>query len=39
LQKITTQPPDHEQIETAVIAMKCALEMDIPANVKIIEEN
>jgi uncharacterized protein YqhQ len=39
LQRITTQPPDHEQIETAVVAMKCALEMEIPKDVKIIEEN
>jgi len=29
LQRITTQPPDNEQIEIAVIAMKCALEMDL----------
>ncbi|MDP8202801.1 MAG: DUF1385 domain-containing protein [Candidatus Tenebribacter burtonii] len=29
LQRITTQPPDNEQIEVAVIAMKCALEMDL----------
>jgi uncharacterized protein YqhQ len=28
LQRITTQPPDDEQIEVAVVAMKCALEMD-----------
>ena len=29
LQRITTQPPDDEQIEVAVIAMKCALDLDI----------
>lgn len=29
LQRITTQAPDDKQIETAVIAMKCALELDI----------
>lgn len=29
LQHITTQPPDDEQIEIAVIAMKSALELDI----------
>lgn len=29
LQRITTQPPDDEQVEVALIAMKCALEMDI----------
>lgn len=29
LQRITTQPPDNEQIEVAVIAMKCALDMDL----------
>ncbi len=29
LQKITTQPPNDEQVETALIAMKCALEMDV----------
>lgn len=41
LQKITTQPPDDEQVEVAVIAMKCALEMDISEykNVKFIEDN
>lgn len=40
LQKITTQPPDNEQIEVAVIAMKCALEMDISdyENVTFIKE-
>ncbi|KQC04655.1 MAG: hypothetical protein APR54_08750 [Candidatus Cloacimonas sp. SDB] len=32
LQKITTQPPDDEQIEIAVIAMKCALEMGLEKN-------
>ena len=29
LQRITTQPPDNEQIEVAVIAMKCALDLDL----------
>ena len=29
LQRITTQPPNNEQIEIAVIAMKCALGMDL----------
>ncbi|MCF7858817.1 MAG: DUF1385 domain-containing protein [Candidatus Cloacimonetes bacterium] len=29
LQRITTQPPDDEQIEVAVIAMKCALNLDV----------
>ncbi len=29
LQRITTQRPNNQQIEIAVIAMKCALEMDI----------
>ncbi|MDY6914778.1 MAG: DUF1385 domain-containing protein [Candidatus Cloacimonadota bacterium] len=38
LQKITTQKPDHEQIETAVIAMKCALEMEIPPSIKFIKD-
>ncbi|HHE38417.1 MAG TPA: DUF1385 domain-containing protein [Candidatus Cloacimonetes bacterium] len=40
LQRITTQPPDNEQIEVAVIAMKCALEMDISEyqNLKFIED-
>lgn len=27
LQKITTQPPDEEQLEVAVVALKCALEI------------
>lgn len=35
LQRITTQPPDDDQIEIAVIAMKCALEMEIEENDKI----
>lgn len=41
LQRITTQPPDNNQLEVAIIAMKCALEMDISeyGNAKIIEEN
>ncbi len=40
LQKITTQPPDDEQIEVAVIAMKCALEMELSdyQNIKFIED-
>ncbi len=40
LQRITTKPPDDEQIEVAVIALKCALEMDISEyqNLKFIEE-
>ena len=29
LQRITTQPPNDKQVEIAVIAMKCALEMDV----------
>ncbi|MCK4957631.1 MAG: DUF1385 domain-containing protein [Candidatus Cloacimonetes bacterium] len=41
LQRITTLPPDDKQIEVAVIAMKCAMEMDISEykHAKIIEEN
>jgi len=40
LQRITTQPPDDEQIEVAVIAMKCALEMELSEyqNIKFIED-
>jgi len=40
LQRITTQPPDNEQIEVAVIAMKCALEMDLTEykNITFIDE-
>jgi uncharacterized protein YqhQ len=40
LQRITTQPPETEQVEVAVIAMKCALEMDISQynNLTFIEE-
>lgn len=40
LQRITTQPPDNEQIEIAVIAMKCALDMDLSEykNIKFINE-
>lgn len=39
LQKITTQPPDNEQIEVAVIAMKSALEMELTdhQNIKILK--
>lgn len=29
LQRITTQPPDDEMVEVALIAMKAALDMDI----------
>jgi uncharacterized protein YqhQ len=29
LQKITTQPPDDQMVETALIAMKAALDMDV----------
>jgi uncharacterized protein YqhQ len=38
LQRITTQPPDDEQIEVALVAMKTALELDISdyENVKIL---
>lgn len=40
LQRITTQPPDNEQIEVAVIAMKCALDLDISEynNITFIDE-
>lgn len=40
LQRITTQPPDNEQIEVAVIAMKCALNMDLSEykNLKFIDQ-
>lgn len=39
LQKITTQNPDDSQIETALIAMKCALDIDLGehGNVRFIE--
>lgn len=36
LQRITTQPPDNNQIETALVAMKCALNMEITEDVKYI---
>ncbi len=38
LQRITTQPPDNEQIEVAVVAMKVALEinLDEESNIKIL---
>jgi uncharacterized protein YqhQ len=29
LQRITTQPPDDDMVETALIAMKAALDMDM----------
>jgi len=40
LQRITTQPPNNEQIEVAIIAMKCALEMDLSEykNISFIDE-
>lgn len=40
LQRITTQPPETDQVEIAIIAMKCALEMDISEynNLTFIEE-
>lgn len=38
LQKITTQPPDDEMVETALVAMKSALDMDLSAHkVRILE--
>lgn len=38
LQRITTQPPDDKMVETALVAMKAALDMDISEyNVTIIE--
>ncbi|MCF7920721.1 MAG: DUF1385 domain-containing protein [Candidatus Cloacimonetes bacterium] len=33
LQRITTQPPDDEQLETALVAMKCALDMEVTEDV------
>jgi len=39
LQRITTQPPDDQMVETALIAMKAALDMDISEyNVNLIEK-
>ena len=29
LQRITTQPPNDEQLEVAIIALKAALELDL----------
>lgn len=38
LQRITTQPPDDSMVETALVAMKAALDMDISEhNVRMIE--
>lgn len=37
LQRITTQPPDDQQIETALVAMKCALEMDVTEEIEYID--
>ena len=39
LQRITTHPPDEEQVEVAIVAMKSALEMDISdyTNIQFIE--
>ncbi|PKN80341.1 MAG: DUF1385 domain-containing protein [Candidatus Cloacimonetes bacterium HGW-Cloacimonetes-1] len=40
LQKITTQPPDDSMVETALVAMKAALDIDYSThNVKIIEDS
>jgi uncharacterized protein YqhQ len=39
LQRITTQPPDDEMVETALVAMKAALEMDYSThNVTLLED-
>lgn len=39
LQRITTQPPDDEMIETALVAMKAALDMDYSIHkVKLLED-
>ncbi len=36
LQHITTQPPDDQMVETALVAMKAALDMDLEGhNVKV----
>nr|MDK2850599.1 hypothetical protein [Candidatus Cloacimonadota bacterium] len=40
LQKITTQPPDDDMIETALVAMKAALDMDYSQhNVRLVENS
>ena len=39
LQRITTQPPDDKMVETALVAMKAALEMDYSGhNVTLLED-
>jgi uncharacterized protein YqhQ len=38
LQRITTQPPSNEQVEIALVAMRCALEMDMDETVQILEK-
>jgi uncharacterized protein YqhQ len=38
LQRITTQPPSDEQVEVALTAMRCALEMDVENSVQYIEK-
>jgi uncharacterized protein YqhQ len=37
LQRITTQPPDDEMVEVAMIAMKAALDMDISEHTNVID--
>jgi uncharacterized protein YqhQ len=37
LQRITTKEPDHGQLEVAVVALKCALRFNEPADVRYIE--
>jgi len=40
LQRITTQPPDDDMVETALVAMKAALDMDYSEyNVKVLENS
>ena len=38
LQKITTQEPDPSQIEVAIIAIKCALGMEISSSIKCVDD-
>ncbi|HCX60545.1 MAG TPA: DUF1385 domain-containing protein, partial [Candidatus Cloacimonas sp.] len=39
LQRITTQPPDDSMVETALVAMKAALEMDYSDHKVVLLEN
>ena len=39
LQRLTTQEPDESQLEVAIVALKCALKMDVSSHPQVVFEN